>query len=204
MHAQAYTLVGQGACRGAGGAQDKVNSRSKAGLDKARASAAPLSAHITTPSRKADSCSSDGRPHARRRATLSLQTEAMASALATRPILTPSPSSSASCTARACPARARRPMTPSCSRMSATPLAPAPLARRLSLSWHLLRLIGHHGQRLRDRVGHLDGGRVDADRHLGAFGRGGVLGSHRARADSPPPASKPCARADSPPPASTP
>ena len=36
MHAQAYTLVGQGACRGAGGALDKVNSRSKAGLDKAR------------------------------------------------------------------------------------------------------------------------------------------------------------------------
>ena len=131
MHAQAYTLVGQGACRGAGGALDKVNSRSKAGLDKARASAAPLSAHITTPSRKADSCSSDGRPHARRRATPSLQTEAMASALATRPILAPSPS--ASCTARACPARARRPMTPSCSRMSATPLAPAPLARRRSL-----------------------------------------------------------------------
>ena len=133
MHAQAYTLVGQGACRGAGGAQDKVNSRSKAGLDKARASAASLSAHIAAPSRKADSCSSHGRPHARRRATTSLQTEAMASALATRPILTPSPSSSASCTARACPARARRPMTPSCSRMSATPLAPAPLARRLSL-----------------------------------------------------------------------
>ena len=131
MHAQAYTLVGQGACRGAGGALDKVNSRSKEGLDKARVS---LSAHIATPSRKADSCSSDGRPHARRRATPSLQTEAMASALATRPILTPSPSSNASCTARACPARARRPMTPSWSRMSATLWAPAPLARRLSLS----------------------------------------------------------------------
>ena len=36
-HAQAYQLVGQGACRGFGGALDLVNSRSKAGLDKARA-----------------------------------------------------------------------------------------------------------------------------------------------------------------------
>jgi hypothetical protein len=53
MHAQGYTLVGQGACRGSGGALDKVNSRSKSGLDKARAfTAALLSVSLTNPSRQ--------------------------------------------------------------------------------------------------------------------------------------------------------
>ena len=56
----------------------------------------------------------------------------MASALATPTILAPSPI--ASCTALACPARARRPMTPWPSRRSALHWAPVPPAQRPSLS----------------------------------------------------------------------
>ena len=143
MHAQAYTLLGQegasGACRGSGGALDKVNSRHKPGLDKARALRDPLlpakpNPNLITASRRQalTTNSFDGRPHARRRAAPSLRTAAMASALAMPPIL--APSSIASCTVRACLARARRPMTPSRSRTTAMPWAPVHPAPQLRMS----------------------------------------------------------------------
>ena len=88
---------------------------------------------ITASRRQALTAASfDGRPHARRRAAPSLRTAAMASALAMPPIL--APSSIASCTGRACLARARRPMTPTRSRTTAIPWAPVHPAPRLRMS----------------------------------------------------------------------
>ena len=88
---------------------------------------------ITASRRQALTAASfDGRPHARRRAAPSLRTAAMASALAMPPIL--APSSIASCTVRACLARARRPMTPSRSRATALPWAPVHPAPQLRMS----------------------------------------------------------------------